>query len=420
MDSSLGWSQIARSDVAKATELLKGSERGVRDEIGFLTLHQGFSDRFFPGTSVLQTRLRYALFVPWQIQDLADQRVGSAPASVRLQKAERELVLRLKLGTSANEDDDGGVIGIRSENFQPAQPPAYVYWTALRLWGILDPVVEGVWPGRAEILARIDGAGGLRDERDDETTHVRNDAFFFALPERPRHWYREGGAGLTPLNFQLPFNERKYLRDRLVSVRRCGAMRSDADSLLARLAAVKSPKFSWKDLDFDSDAVKQIADAEDRDALAVAHAASSLTRIGRSVYGALIEYIAQKCDKRKAENQLHKRLAEAVSKEKAIALTCRLDEVAALIGPLDPKFSAALAETLIWLKGNTKDVADLWPAYKASEEARKDSRARLPNTPRAAVLRAVWLAENARESDGLNYRWHRVSQLLDDLHGGKS
>lgn len=338
MDSTVGWTQVARSDVAKATELLRGGEKGVRDEIGFLTLHQGFADRFFPGTSVLQTRLRYALFVPWQIQDLADQRGGPASASARLQKAERELVLRLKEGNSANEDNDGGVIGIRSQNYQPAQPPAYVYWTALRLWGILHPVADGVWPGRAEILASIDGAGGFREERDDETAHVRNDSFFYALPERPPHWYRDRGAGPTSLNFTLCTNERKYLRDRLVSVKRGGALRSSTDSLLARLAGMKTPKFSWKDLDFDSEPVKQIADSEDREALAVAHAASSLTRIGRSIYGALIEHVAQKHDKKKCDGQLFKMLVEAVSEEKKVALVCRLDEVTALIGGLDPKF----------------------------------------------------------------------------------
>ena len=40
-------------------------QQDTRDEIGFLLIHQGFADRFFPGTSVLHTRVRYALFVPW-------------------------------------------------------------------------------------------------------------------------------------------------------------------------------------------------------------------------------------------------------------------------------------------------------------------------------------------------------------------
>jgi len=421
MDSSLGWSQIARSDVAKATELLKGNERGVRDEIGFLTLHQGFANRFFPGTSVLQTRLRYALFIPWQIQDLAEQRRGSsASAAVRLQRAERELVLRLRDGTKATEDNDGGVIGIRSENYQPAQPPSYVYWSALRLWGILQPVASGAWPGRADILAGIDGAGPWQEEHDDEASAFQNLSFFFALPERPPHWFKEGATGLRPLEFKLRSNERKYLRDRLTGVKRIDVLNAGEDSLLARLAATTKQSGPWKELAFDSEVVKRLADAEDREALAVANAASSLTRIGRSIYAALVEHVAQRHDKKQSDGQYTKILRTAVSEDSETALSCRLDEVTALIGPLDEKFYSALAATLDWLKTGAKDVSVLWPSYRASEMARKGSRARLPNTAHAAGLRAAWLSEAVRPAEGLNYRWHRVSQLLDDLHGSHS
>src|SRR5438094_8658147 len=105
METAFGWTQITRSDVAKAAELLKNEEQGVRDEIGFLTLHQGFANRFFPGTSVLQTRLRYALFVPWQIEDLDRRhRAGGLTAEQRLKRAERNLVIRLR-------DAGKGVIG---------------------------------------------------------------------------------------------------------------------------------------------------------------------------------------------------------------------------------------------------------------------------------------------------------------------
>ncbi|WP_316397066.1 hypothetical protein [Bradyrhizobium sp. 33ap4] len=33
---------------------------GVRDEIGFLTIHQRYADRFFPGTSVLYSLAWFA------------------------------------------------------------------------------------------------------------------------------------------------------------------------------------------------------------------------------------------------------------------------------------------------------------------------------------------------------------------------
>lgn len=48
---------------------MNSDQKGVRDEIGFLIVHQRYADRFFPGTSVLHTRLRYVLFVPWLYRD---------------------------------------------------------------------------------------------------------------------------------------------------------------------------------------------------------------------------------------------------------------------------------------------------------------------------------------------------------------
>ena len=55
---------LSREEMRQAERLASG-EQDTRDEIGFLLIHQGFADRFFPGTSVLHTRVRYALFVPW-------------------------------------------------------------------------------------------------------------------------------------------------------------------------------------------------------------------------------------------------------------------------------------------------------------------------------------------------------------------
>ena len=65
MDPSFGWTLLSRDALRRAETQLRDDVQGVRDEIGFLALHQAYADRFFPGTSVLHTRLRYALFVPW-------------------------------------------------------------------------------------------------------------------------------------------------------------------------------------------------------------------------------------------------------------------------------------------------------------------------------------------------------------------
>ena len=65
MKPVLGWTMLSWEEMRQVERALASGEQDTRDEIGFLLIHQGFADRFFPGTSVLHTRVRYALFVPW-------------------------------------------------------------------------------------------------------------------------------------------------------------------------------------------------------------------------------------------------------------------------------------------------------------------------------------------------------------------
>ena len=39
-------------------------EKESRDELGLGSVRDSFADQLFPGTSTIQTRLRYTLFVP--------------------------------------------------------------------------------------------------------------------------------------------------------------------------------------------------------------------------------------------------------------------------------------------------------------------------------------------------------------------
>ena len=74
MKPTLGWTMLSRAEMRQVERSLANSDQDTRDEIGFLLIHQGFADRFFPGTSVLHTRVRYALFVPWLYQRAAFSR----------------------------------------------------------------------------------------------------------------------------------------------------------------------------------------------------------------------------------------------------------------------------------------------------------------------------------------------------------
>src|SRR5688572_7755728 len=102
--SLVGWVLVSKQDVAHAERALLDEVKGVRDELGILQLHQVISDTLFPGTSVLHTRLRYALFVPWMLRRAAEE---SPRAPVKaLERLEVQLTKDLIEGLKDSSDKD--------------------------------------------------------------------------------------------------------------------------------------------------------------------------------------------------------------------------------------------------------------------------------------------------------------------------
>ena len=74
--SEYGWTYLSRDALRQAERQLAATGEDIRGEIGFLIIHQRYADFFFPGTSVLHTRLRYAMFVPWIYLTLHEKRTS--------------------------------------------------------------------------------------------------------------------------------------------------------------------------------------------------------------------------------------------------------------------------------------------------------------------------------------------------------
>ncbi len=68
-------------------------ERESRDELGLGGIRDSFADRLFPGTSTIQTRLRYMLFVPWIYRELEQLRVPIASFAQRAAGTESSLMV---------------------------------------------------------------------------------------------------------------------------------------------------------------------------------------------------------------------------------------------------------------------------------------------------------------------------------------
>jgi hypothetical protein len=64
--STLGWIAYDSREQESTTRVLAlFREKESRDELGLGGIRDSIADQLFPGTSTIQTCLRYMLFVPW-------------------------------------------------------------------------------------------------------------------------------------------------------------------------------------------------------------------------------------------------------------------------------------------------------------------------------------------------------------------
>ena len=81
------------------------SQQGTLDELGIGTIRDALADRMFPGTSTIQTRVRYFLFIPRIYQRLERRR--TSPADIAAKARDQEI--RLAQNLAETEADATGV-----------------------------------------------------------------------------------------------------------------------------------------------------------------------------------------------------------------------------------------------------------------------------------------------------------------------
>lgn len=132
MPSSLTWIDHDAEARERSLRILAlFQEKESRDELGLGAIRDAFADQLFPGTSTIQTRLRYMLFVPWLYQALEEKHVGTDAFGRRADHAERNLIDVMRSG----DERGAGVFGGRSGR-QLKRLPSSVYWVGLGSWGV--------------------------------------------------------------------------------------------------------------------------------------------------------------------------------------------------------------------------------------------------------------------------------------------
>jgi hypothetical protein len=408
MHSEFGWTLLSRDALRRAETQLREDVEGVRDEIGFLALHQGYADRFFPGTSVLHTRLRYVLFVPWMYEKIARHRTRERISDI-LQNEELELTRRL-INLGAKQ----GVIGIRSYPNPTAQPPSMIYWSAMAAWRILRPLACGSVPSRQTVHRAIAkkhlGHGPSRQLHDDDRQLlVEDEPLFGAIPPAPEEWF----SANRDLDFELQPTEKRFLRNCFLTVSRPDS--NGTPSLLARLVehqvTLADRETLW------SAKVKSAADDADRIALTRARQVAAISAVGRGVYAAMVEAMRDAYDGVQTEERHRSNLAAICDTYSKEALALNIDEITVDVPAVPSGILDVLRATQDWLMGNRRNVMVLHDVYERAESRRKDRRARLTKSIVGREKRAEWTPEDSTLAEPLHYRWQQVRQLLMDLQG---
>ncbi len=217
----LGWIDFSKSERNKVMSVLDLlSEKGTLDELGIAPIRDGFAERFFPGTSTIQTRAKYFLIVPYALKDIERsgeiRPVAAMEAFDRLERTCAEIFL-------AQNRDEAGVIGKRSLSGGRwvKRTPADIYWAGLRRYGIfvggklsLSEYIRAscAEKGRKQTLLRL---GSRRDgaeefEADDADAGDCSRTQFWELPIDQKNW-------LDRLRIELTAEEGAFLKRKIIS-----------------------------------------------------------------------------------------------------------------------------------------------------------------------------------------------------------
>ena len=128
--STLSWLDSSEHERRTVLDLVSAlNEPGTLDELGIGSIRDTFSDELFPGTSTIQTRARYFLFIPW-IMEMVEASSTSNHANHA-----RWLQLQLRNALVKSHGSDPGVIG-REAGAALQRWPDDIYWLGLAKWGL--------------------------------------------------------------------------------------------------------------------------------------------------------------------------------------------------------------------------------------------------------------------------------------------
>jgi hypothetical protein len=202
MASAFTWldhSESDRRDMQQIIDLFRESD--TRDELGIGQVRDIFANLLFPGTSTIQTRARYFLFVPWVFMEMERRKIPSRRAKSRGREFEVALINALETG-----GESSGVIGIQAKA-SLKRLASSVYWHGLGVLGIqLEHQSIEDYYRSLDSFYRMNRS--MRTAEADELLERAPRNWHAELPKAPDDLFKSATMSLTR-------DEAGYLRDRM-------------------------------------------------------------------------------------------------------------------------------------------------------------------------------------------------------------
>lgn len=217
--SSFGWLDYDEKDAARMREVLGAfDDRETVDSLGLGVIRDSFADQLFPGTSTIQTRARYFLFVPWIYRQLELDRVPANEFAARLREAELTLIDSLRAGGVGGGEGMFGYVAGRNVK----RLPSVVYWNGLARYRIRFGE-QSIAEHRARLAWFYRRQATVERDDDQQAVTAPPDNWDPALPSAP------AGFPAAPVDLRMTAEEAAYLVERITT--------SCAGTLLAKIAA---------------------------------------------------------------------------------------------------------------------------------------------------------------------------------------
>ncbi|HEX5164137.1 MAG TPA: DUF6361 family protein [Thermomicrobiales bacterium] len=403
--SAFGWLDHDERERRRMMEVVNlFREKGTLDELGIGTIRDTIADRLFPGTSTIQTRARYFVFIPWIYVQIERDRVPSNRVDVHARKLQWQLVQSLKAG---GEGSNAGIIGIEAgENVQ--RLPSDIYWQGLGRWGIrLAAGSTERYQASIDAVHRHERQASMSDGAELLTSARRS--WDGSLPSPPSNFLEE-------TTFALTRDEAEYLSERI--------QQSCPDSLLAgcmrpSITRKRQSRTPW-DLNglesLSTDLQQDIADAR-RYSLVMEGAVLlyNLMLAERAVEWAIAS------DSSRIEhysNELHRWAGEMAGTQDDLEMWDRsrfwnrMYDRNPRLHPGSRQFSESWLQLAIVTRGSIREDDAARALIRARERRLKSALARLHN-PRALER---W--SGASGVGQMTYRWGNAQRILRDILDG--